>query len=117
VGLLNTIRRWAPVGAIPEIEARVLEPKIGGPLIIDVRTALEHRASRIRGALSLPIHRFSVAELSVDDREREIVIICLTAHRSVPVVRMLRDHGYENAVQLRGGMRAWWKAGLPTESG
>lgn len=40
----------------------------------------------------------------------------ISAHRSIPAVRKLRARGYE-ARQLRGGMLAWWRAGLPCERG
>ena len=38
--------------------------------------------------------------------------VCLTAHRSVPAVRLLRERGFD-AVQLSGGMIAWRAARLP----
>jgi len=41
-----------------------------------------------------------------------VVAICLTAHRSIPAVRLLASEGFE-ATQLKGGMLAWRAAGLP----
>jgi rhodanese-related sulfurtransferase len=41
-----------------------------------------------------------------------VVAICLTAHRSIPAVRLLRENGFE-ARQLQGGMLAWRAAQLP----
>jgi hypothetical protein len=40
------------------------------------------------------------------DPSRPVVAICLTAHRSIPAVRLLRNRGFD-AAQLAGGMRAW----------
>jgi rhodanese-related sulfurtransferase len=45
-----------------------------------------------------------------------VVAVCLTAHRSVPAVRLLRERGFE-AVQLSGGMMAWRAARLPEARG
>lgn len=45
-----------------------------------------------------------------------VVAICLTAHRSVTAVRLLKRRGYD-IVQLKGGMRAWRAAGLPEAKG
>ncbi|WP_019584013.1 MULTISPECIES: rhodanese-like domain-containing protein [unclassified Thioalkalivibrio] len=112
--------QWWPFGREPEIcpedLARALEK--AEVQVLDVRTAVEHRRSRIPGARHLPITRFSDEALSglALDRDRPVVAICLSAHRSIPAVRRLRAHGYE-ALQLRGGMLAWWRAGLPCARG
>jgi rhodanese-related sulfurtransferase len=44
-----------------------------------------------------------------------VVAICLTAHRSIPAVRLLRARGFE-AAQLAGGMLAWRVAGFGEET-
>jgi len=49
------------------------------------------------------------------DTQQPIIAICLSAHRSIPAVRLLRAKGLENAVQLKGGMLAWWSKNYPTE--
>jgi len=49
-------------------------------------------------------------EICGTDRERRIVAVCLSAHRSIPAVAALRDNGYVNACQLQGGMLAWWSS-------
>ena len=49
------------------------------------------------------------------DPERPVVAICLSAHRSIPAVRLLQAHGFERAVQLQGGMLAWWREEFPAE--
>ncbi|MFO7954721.1 rhodanese-like domain-containing protein [Thioalkalivibrio sp.] len=111
---------WWPFGRVPEIRpedlARALEK--AEVQVLDVRTGVEHSRSRIPGARHLPITRLSEAALSdlELDRDRPVVAICLSAHRSIPAVRKLRAHGYE-ALQLRGGMLAWWRAGLPCAHG
>ncbi|AGA33453.1 Rhodanese-like protein [Thioalkalivibrio nitratireducens DSM 14787] len=118
--ILDTIRSWWPFGAVPEVSAEELRKLStrGGVQIVDVRTRLEFRYSRIPGARSLPITHFTRSGLrSLDlDPGRPVVAVCLTAHRSVPAVRILRRQGYD-ARQLRAGMRAWWRAGLPCETG
>jgi rhodanese-related sulfurtransferase len=45
------------------------------------------------------------------DAARPVVAICLSAHRSIPAVRLLQQGGYD-AAQLAGGMLAWRAAGL-----
>ncbi len=114
------IGNWWPFGRVPEMDAGDLAAAVadGSVQVLDVRTHAEFRRSRIPGARHLSITRFSNAHLEELglDRERPVVAICLTAHRSIPAVRKLAERGYD-ARQLKGGMRAWWKTGAATESG
>ncbi len=108
---------WWPFGRVPEIDARALHARLkkrATPQLIDVRTAIEWRSSRIAGAVHVPVTELETRlELLGLDKRRPVVAVCLTGHRSIPAVRMLRERGYD-ACQLRQGMRAWWRAGLPT---
>ena len=111
---------WLPFGSVAEVDAPELHARLrdaAPPQLLDVRSPLEWRASRIVGAVNVPVTELKgrVATLGLD-RRRPIVAICLSAHRSIPAVRMLRARGFD-ALQLRGGMRAWWAAGLPVQKG
>lgn len=118
-GVRDTLRRWIPLGDVPGVAARALWARLeaGEPIqLVDVRTAIEHRQSRIAGAISAPILDWPAALDALGlDHARPVLAICLSAHRSIPAVRMLRERGFE-AAQLDGGMLAWWAAKLPTES-
>ncbi|MEW6444266.1 MAG: rhodanese-like domain-containing protein [bacterium] len=111
---------WLPFGRVPEIGADDLAAGCSSsspPQILDVRTRREWRESRIPGARNVPITSLKarLAGLGLD-RERAVVAICRSAHRSVGAVRLLQRAGFADARQLRGGMKAWWDARLPTES-
>ena len=110
---------WLPFGRVPEISAHELEEllKNGGAQLIDVRTPAEFAVGHVAGARNVPINTFKqkLPTLALDP-QRPIVAICATAHRSPPAVRLLRAAGYENAVQLKGGMISWGKAHLPTQT-
>jgi rhodanese-related sulfurtransferase len=113
------LSKWLPFGRVPEMGADDLNTmREGGRVqVLDVRTGPEYDLSHIPGARHLPIHHFNqeaVRALSLDP-EKPVAAICLSAHRSIPAVRQLREMGYE-AKQLAGGMKAWWKKGLPTQS-
>lgn len=104
---------WWPFGRVPEMDAKELAQALCDDQIqiVDVRTLLEFRRSRIEGARHLPITKLTregIGHLHLDPK-RPVVAICLTAHRSIPAVRVLRKMGYD-ARQLQGGMRAWWRA-------
>ncbi len=111
---------WLPFGAVPELAPAELRAALAGaapPQLLDVRTGAEHAGGRIEGARSVPVTELAarLAGLGLDPG-RPVVAICLSAHRSIPAVRLLRARGFE-ARQLAGGMLAWRRAGLPEVRG
>lgn len=111
---------WLPFGRVPGVAPGVLAEQLerGDVQILDVRSAVEWRLSHIQGAINVPLQtlRGALPALPLDP-ERPVAAICLSAHRSIPAVRLLRENGFADVRQLEGGMLAWWRAGLPTESG
>ena len=109
---------WFPFGQVSEIGADDLTREHQGPnppQLVDVRTVKEHRRGHVKGATSAPIGSFArmLPALGLD-KNRKVIAICLTGHRSIPAVRLLRRQGYD-AAQLAGGMRSWRAAKLPEE--
>lgn len=107
---------WVPLGRVPEIAPTELVERMRQrpwPQILDVRTGIEFAGGHVRGAINVPvmalISRLDALDL---DPTRPVVAICLTAHRSAPAVRFLRQRGFE-ASQLAGGMTAWRAHKLP----
>ena len=121
MSLIENIKQhlwWVPLGQVTEISAADLNDQlISGipPQIIDVRTHKEWQKSRIEGAVNVPIQQLkkNIHSLKLD-AERPVIAICLSAHRSIPAVRLLHARGFPNAAQLRGGMLSWWKQDFPT---
>lgn len=111
---------WLPFGDVPELQAAELAAALRGPRppqLVDVRSSLEFSAGHIAGAVSAPITDFTRALPGLGlDPGRPVVAICLTAHRSIPAVRLLRRQGLD-ARQLAGGMLAWRAARLPETTG
>lgn len=107
---------WLPFGRVPEIDAGALFERLDGdrrPQLVDVRTPAEFAGGHVRGAVNAPVTSLpSHVDALRLDPARPVVAICLTAHRSVAAVRLLRRRGYE-ASQLAGGMLAWRARGLP----
>ena len=118
---------WLPLGRAPEVTAAELATDLGmvegeeasgpPPLLFDMRTAQEFDGGHIPGArrVTVPELKAALESGTLGDDGRRCVPVCLSAHRSLPAVRLLRKHGRADAAHLAGGMRAWWKAGLPTE--
>jgi rhodanese-related sulfurtransferase len=81
--------------------------------VVDVRQASEWRHGHIRGSQNVPLLHLK-AHLSDLPRERTIVAVCASGHRSNAAARTLQRAGY-HVENLKGGMHAWTKAGLPIE--
>ena len=87
-----------------------------GLLILDVREPNEFNAMHIAGSLNVPRGILESAcewdfeetepEL-VNARQREIVVVCRSGHRSILAAHSLHVLGYENVVSLKSGLRGW----------
>lgn len=109
---------WLPFGSAPEINAKELAKRMkreGKKLqILDVRTDHEWQQGHLAGAVHVPLASLGTRVGSLPFKpDLPVVAVCLSGHRSVPAVRLLRLHGYATAVQLAGGMLAWRRAALP----
>lgn len=91
--------------------------------LVDVRSEGEFSSplGHIPGAVNIPVGDLAAeikaqgAGLSADP-DKLFVTICRTHNRSPRAARMLRDAGLKNVVVLKGGMMAWSRKKLPTES-
>ena len=85
-------------------------------LLLDVREPGEFDAMHIRGSLNVPRgilesacewdYEETLPEL-VKARQREVVVVCRSGHRSVLAVHSMQVLGFENVVSLRTGLRGW----------
>ena len=81
--------------------------------ILDVRQPAEWRHGHIRGSHNVPLMHLK-SRLATLPREKTIVTVCASGHRSNAAARILQRAGYQ-VENLKGGMHAWTKAGLPIE--
>lgn len=80
-------------------------------VIVDVRQPVETRAGSVPGAVLIPLTEFG-RRLEELPRDRPILTICRSGHRSPVAARQLRQAGYD-VTDVAGGTMAWEKAGLP----
>lgn len=115
----SCMKWWRMKGEVPEVAPEDLYWQVqrGEVQVVDVRTLAEFRLGRIAGAMHVPIQTLPdrVDDLPLD-KDKPVVAICLTAHRSIAAVRLLSRHGYD-VVQLQGGMTAWARSKLPVIRG
>ncbi len=83
--------------------------------LLDVRSAMEYQYDgHIPGARLLPLNALygRVHELPAD---QTIVCICRSGNRSMIACEALAAAGFDNVVNLRGGMFGWQVAGYPMQ--
>ncbi len=88
----------------------------GGHVLIDTREDHEWTEGHAAGAIHLSkgiIERDIEAE--VPDKSTTMVLYCGGGYRSALVADALQKMGYQNAISLDGGWRAWNAANLPIE--
>ena len=85
----------------------------GKAVLLDVRERNEWKAGHAPGAKNIPLStlRSRLHELSADE---SYVAVCRSGARSRGATAQLRAAGLD-AVNLKGGMAAWRRAGLPLE--
>jgi rhodanese-related sulfurtransferase len=98
-----------PYAESDEISVHELsELRIAGSLhyVLDVREADELAICRLEGSLYVPM---SDIPARIDDlpRDHPLVVVCHHGARSRMVVDFLRNAGFDNAVNLDGGIEAW----------
>lgn len=86
-----------------------------GARLVDVRSAREYAHSgHPKGARSVPPDLIKKDQTGLG-HDAEILVICLSGHRSPRQAKRLAGMGYTNVTNVHGGLMAWRKAGLPVK--
>jgi rhodanese-related sulfurtransferase len=83
-----------------------------GAKLVDVRSSAEFRGSRPKGAHNVPPSAIKDDATGLG-RDDELLVICLSGHRSPRQAKRLAGMGFTNVSNVHGGLLAWKKAGLP----
>ncbi|MCP2325922.1 rhodanese-related sulfurtransferase [Hamadaea flava] len=97
---------------IPVIDAGQLP---AGAYLLDVREPDEWSAGHAPDAVHLPMMEVPV-RLAEIPRDGDVVVVCRSGGRSGQVVAYLQQQGYDNVVNLDGGMLDWAAGGRPMVS-
>jgi len=85
----------------------------GAAALVDVRERVEWNAGHAPEAVHLPLSRLIAgAQLPGSAAGRPVVTVCRSGHQSRQAARLLAARGVD-VVDVRGGMTAWERAGLP----
>ena len=105
----------SPFG-VPEITPAELSARLeegDAPLVLDVREPYELEMARLEhDILTVPLSRLAADRLdalpaALADRTAELVVLCHHGTRSAQVVAWLRQEGWTNVFNLKGGIDAY----------
>jgi glyoxylase-like metal-dependent hydrolase (beta-lactamase superfamily II)/rhodanese-related sulfurtransferase len=106
-----------PFMSFAELKSR-LESGSGEMLILDVRERDAYEEGHIPGAKLLPRGQLELrVNQDLPDPTRRIVACCEFGRISTLATATLREMGFQRAVALDGGMKAWREAGYPIRPG
>lgn len=74
--------------------------------LLDVREPMELEFCSIRGAITIPMGQVP-HQLEALPRDCPLYILCHHGMRSGQVTAFLRQRGFENAINIAGGIDAW----------
>jgi rhodanese-related sulfurtransferase len=102
---------------INEIDSATLKSRLAAGqdvYLIDIRTPGEVAQGAIPDAVHLPMH---LLPLRLHDlpRDKDVVLYCRSGARSYHACSYLSQQGFDNAINLRGGIISWARGGYEIE--
>ena len=115
LGLIPTPPPFKPKSLVFELKARLDwgEPAL---TIIDARDRTEFNFRHILGAIPMPVSELVNRAKSSLENSRDIYIYGETDEETAIAASLLRDAGFQNVSELRGGVAAWRALDYPVSS-
>ncbi|HPI79785.1 MAG TPA: MBL fold metallo-hydrolase [Cyclobacteriaceae bacterium] len=116
--LKGGIQAWAGAGkemdtittiSAEEYARRIKDEK---PKVIDVRKPTEFSTEHVEGALNLPLD-FINERLAEFPKEGKFYMHCASGYRSMVAASILKSRGWQNFIEVSGGIKALCEAGIP----
>ncbi len=101
----------------PEISvAEAVAKQKAGAFILDVRQPDEWNTFHIAGSTLIPLDQLP-SRLNELPKDKQIVVVCRTGHRSASGRDFLLQSGFTQVTSMAGGLTQWSADGYPTVSG
>jgi rhodanese-related sulfurtransferase len=99
-------------GAVSTAEAvRLINREKG--VLVDVSEPTEFAASHAAGARNVPLAQVGASKDIPSNKQLPILVLCPSGSRAGRAAAQLRKAGYDKAVAVAGGTKAWGEAQLP----
>lgn len=73
---------------------------------VDVREVHEYNEAHINGMTNIPLSVIA-NEYDKIPSDKTVVVFCRSGSRSLQAINILEDLGFENLINVKGGMLAW----------
>lgn len=80
--------------------------------ILDVREQQEWDEGHIKEAQFLPLSQLETQFEAAGNKDQEIIIQCRSGKRSMKACEFLAEKGYQNLINLEGGILSWQDEGF-----
>ncbi|MDP4104781.1 MAG: rhodanese-like domain-containing protein [Bacillota bacterium] len=107
--LFLMFKRFLPIKGVSNISTAELKTQLNdkNKQFVDVRTPGEFNGNHIRGFKNIPLQQLAVKAERELSKEKEVVVICQSGMRSQNASKMLKNLGFTNVTNVKGGMNAW----------
>lgn len=95
---------------------QAVEKRAQGAFILDVRQPEEWAQFHIPGSTLIPLGDLP-ARLNEVPKDREVVVVCRTGHRSAQGRDILLEAGYTQVTSMTGGITEWQAESQPVVTG
>jgi len=101
-------RLTSPAKGVRSISADDLKRQIGkkDKQYIDVRTPGEFKGNHIKGFKNIPLNELP-KRMNELTKDKEVLVICQSGMRSSKAVQLLKKNGFEQVINVRGGMSSY----------
>lgn len=83
-------------------------------IILDVRTDEEYAQGKIKSATQIDYYqRDFKTEVAKLDKTKPVFVYCASGVRSNSAAKILRQQGFTEIYDLKGGLNAWARSGKP----
>jgi rhodanese-related sulfurtransferase len=90
---------------VPEITVEELKEKLDEVSVLDVREPHEYEVANI-GARLIPLGELPERLIELD-RDETFAVHCKTGGRSARAVKLLKEAGFQDVYNVKGGITAW----------
>ena len=104
------------VPVVEEIDVNALASRSTEAIVLDVREPEEYEQGHVPGAINLPQADLA-SRLDELPHDRPLALICRSGARSLRAAQFLRQVGFEQVANVRGGTLAWRAVGKPMAFG
>ncbi|WP_138417351.1 rhodanese-like domain-containing protein [Aquibacillus sediminis] len=103
------VKRFIPTIGITNISTAELKNQLNdkSKQFVDVRTPGEFKGNHIKEFKNIPLNTLVQKAEKQLSKDEEVVVICASGMRSQKASKLLKNAGFTNVTNVKGGMNAW----------